>query len=134
MTAVAGTFVKFDAVATRKVVRLTIEAPIEKADAILRDLGGYPDPAKAQWVGVAPLSGEPKQDTLKGGKLSQMASIICNEKAFWQFSKTDSAKAAADYLRRECQITSRAHLDHDDDAAVKFKEIKQSYDAWLRVA
>lgn len=131
MSAVAGTFVKFDAVATRKVVRLTVEAPIEKADEILRQLGGFPDPANAQWVGIAPLESEPKANTLKGGKLAQSAGIMCGEKGFWQFSKTSSAIEAADYLKRECRISSRAHLDHDDDAALIFREIKRSYDAWL---
>lgn len=133
MNAVAGTFVKFDAVPTRKVVRIIIEAPIEKADEILRSLGGYPDPANARWVGLAPLNTKP-DNTLKGGKLAQSAGMLCAEKAFWQFTDSTNSDEAADYIRTRCAIESRAHLDHDEEAASRFRDMKLEYEAWLKVA
>lgn len=132
MTAVAGTFVKIEPVATRKVVRLHIECPIEKANEILLALGGYPDPANAQWVGIAPLNAEP-ENTLKGGKLAQSAGILCSEKAFQQFCHATNADEAAVWLRHRCGIKSRAHLDHDEQAARAFREMKLEYDVWLKV-
>lgn len=130
--AVAGTFVKFDAVPTRKVVRITIEAPIEKADDILKELGGFPDPSKARWVGIAPLVGEPQENTLKGGKLAQSAGIMCGEKAFQQYTETIGFDKPEDAIYEWCGVTSRTHLDHDDEAARLFKDMKASYEAWLR--
>lgn len=133
MTAVAGTFVKLDSVATRKVARITVEIPIEQVNQALATLGGYPDPANAQWVGVAPLN-ITGANTLKGGKLSQTAAIMCGEKAFWQFAEVDNQQDAAAWLRKGCGVESRAHLDHDNEAAARFREIRQSYEAWLKVA
>ena len=133
MSAVAGTFVKFDAVPTRKVVRITIEAPIEQADDVLRKLGGYPDPANAKWVGIAPLSAKP-DNALKGGKLAQSAGIMCAERAFQQFCDASNADEAAEWLRARCGVTSRAHLDHDETAARAFRDTKLEYEAWLKQA
>lgn len=141
MTAVAGTFVKFDAVPTRKVVRITIEAPIEQADTILRDLGGYPDPANAKWVGIAPLAVKP-DNTIRGGKIAQSAGILANEKAFQMWVETDqcfleaevdASENAAAFIRQRCGISSRAHLDHDEQAARAFRDLKSEYDAWRMV-
>lgn len=131
MSAVAGQFVKMEPVATRKVVRLHVECPIERADEILRALGGYPDPANAKWVGIAPLNAKP-ENTLKGGKLAQSAGIICSERAFQQFSDTSDAEEAADWLRQRCGVESRAHLDHDEEAAAQFRDLKTEYENWLR--
>jgi hypothetical protein len=133
LTAIAGTFVKIEPVATRKVVRLHIECPIELANDILKSLGGYPDPANAHWVGIALLKEEP-QNTLKGGKLAASAGILCTEGAFLQWCDATGADAAADYIRQRCGITSRAHLDHDEGAAREFREMKREYEAWLKVA
>lgn len=133
MTAVAGTFVKFDAVPTRKVVRISIEVPIEKADETLRKLGGYPDPSNARWVGIAPLKDQPAENAMKGGKLAQAAGILCAEKAFQKWCHSDNAEEAADYVRIRCGIESRAHLDHDQEAARLFREMRLEYETWLKV-
>ena len=132
MNAVAGTFVKIEPVATRKVVRLHIECPIEQANDILTALGGYPDPANARWVGIAPLHVKP-DNTLRGGKLAQSAGILCNEGGFQQWCGEATPEEAAEYIRQRCGVESRAHLDHDDTAARAFKEMKLEYETWLKV-
>lgn len=141
MAAVAGTFVKFDAVPTRKVVRITIEAPIEQADDVLRKLGGYPDPANAKWVGIAPLAVEPSNG-LKGGKLAQSAGILSSQRGFQVWVETaqlflndemDGEENAAAFIRQRCGVDSRAHLDHDETAARYFRDMKAEYEAWLKV-
>ena len=135
MSAVAGTFVKFDAVATRKVARIIIEVPIEGANQALNALGGFPDPANAQWVGIAPLDDQPKQNTLKGGKISQCAALLCDEGGFKAYCEevcdsVDPRKVVLDH----CGVTSRAHLDHNEDAAKAFYDLRNSYEAWRRIA
>lgn len=133
MSAVAGTFVKFDSVATRKVVRLHIECPIEQADEILTALGGYPDPANARWVGIAPLHSKP-QNTLKGGDLAKSAGILSNDKVFQEWCGEPTEEEAAEYIRQRCNIESRAHLDHDKDAATAFRGMKLEFEAWKHVS
>jgi hypothetical protein len=131
MTAVAGQFVKFDAVPTRKVVRVTIEVPIEKADETLKNLGGFPDPSNAKWLGLALLKGQPAENTMKGGRLAQKAGILCNEGGFQRFCDASNADEAAEYIYQRCNVSSRAHLDHDDDAARAFRDIETEYRVWL---
>ncbi len=140
MSAIAGQFVKLDSVPTRKVVRVVLEMPIEAANDVLRELGGFPDAANAKWVGVALLTGEPSENTLKGGKLAQRAGILCQEGAFQLFasehltSGENSPEGAKEFIYFRCGVTSRAHLDHDDEAARKFHELDQEYKAWRMVA
>lgn len=133
MGAVAGTFVKFDAVPTRKVARITVEVPIEKADETLRSLGGFPDPANAKWVGIALMASAPS-NTLKGGALAKSAGILSSEKAFQQWCDATDEEGAADYIRTRCGVDSRAHLDHSDEAARLFRDMKLEYQNWLRDA
>lgn len=137
MVAVAGQFVKLDAVPTRKVVRVVLEMPIETADSVIKALGGYPDPANAKWVGLALLKGEPSRNTLKGGKVAQRAGILCEEGGFRRFladragrPNIFTAEEAKQEIYRICGVTSRAHLDHDDDAARLFAELDNEYSAW----
>lgn len=139
MSAIAGQFVKFDAIPTRKVVRVVLEMPIEQANDVLAKLGGYPDAANAKWVGAALLSGHPSENTIKGGRLAQRAGILCTEGAFQVFASERSSvpadeNGAKQFIYLSCGVTSRAHLDHDDDAARKFHELDQEYKAWRMVA
>jgi hypothetical protein len=134
MAAVAGQFVKLDSVPTRKVVRVVLEMPIEAANDVLRELGGYPDAANAKWVGVALLTGEPSENTLKGGKLAQRAGILCDQGAFKTFARESGYDDPVKMIYARCDITSRAHLDHDTEAARAFHELDLEYQAWMRAA
>lgn len=133
MAAVAAQFVKFDAVPTRKVARITLEIPIEHANHVLNELGGFPDAANAKWIGCALMKSEPT-DTLKGGKLAQRAGILCNEGAFVTFARDQGYDNPVEFIYALCRITSRAHLDHDDEAAKAFRDLDLSYQAWMRAA
>lgn len=134
MAAVAGQFVKLDSVPTRKVVRVVLEMPIEAANDVLRELGGYPDAANAKWVGVALLNGEPSENTLKGGRLAQRAGFLCSQGAFTAFAKEAGYDDPVKMIYARCDITSRAHLDHDREAAKAFHELDLEYQAWMRAA
>lgn len=54
--AIKGTFTFMRPVASRKIVQLIIELPIEHADAAQLALGGYPDPSNPKWVALARLN------------------------------------------------------------------------------
>jgi hypothetical protein len=56
----------------------------------------------------------------KGGALSKLAGMWCEDAEFRDWLGVDSAERAAEMIRRHCGITSRAQLDHDPIAAGKF--------------
>lgn len=68
---------------------------------------------------------QPIQQKRKGGPLSILAGKWCQDPGFWKFLgergwPCTTAEDAAKYIRAQCQIDSRAELDHDQDAARRF--------------
>jgi hypothetical protein len=153
LAAIQGDFVDLRFVKGRKVCQIIIEAPIEAGGAIVSAFG-TPNPAITIPVVLARLNSpyEAKETPIaeakqadphrltKGGKLSREAAMLCQAGAFWKFMEEHvigtprNSDEAADLLRSECGVTSRAELDHDEKAAARFREIKSSYDAWMIAA
>lgn len=117
----------------RKVLQMVFEVPLEQQGEVLAMLGA-PLPDRDLWVAVAILS-DRQNDDYKGGKLAQMAGILCNEGAFKQWAKERfDNDDPADFIRAWCGVSSRAHLDHDERAAREFRDMKLEYETWLKVA
>lgn len=79
-----------------------------------------------------------KSEKPKGGPLSKLAGMWCNDPEFWAWLETDpdnachSAHGAAHCLYAICEIESRAELDHDQRAAEKFHRlIRGPYQKYL---
>lgn len=75
----------------------------------------------------------------KGGELARLAGIWCNEPKFWRwvnasgFTAIDNDMQAAAYIRSVCEVESRAELDNNDRAGMRFQEmIRLPYMAYLR--
>lgn len=95
-------------------------------DAIIIDIER---PCEAtQPAAEAPPSAEPP----KGGKLAQRAAMLCAQGGFRAFLGAATEIGAAEILRQDCGIDSRAELDHNDAAAQRFREIEARYDLWLK--
>ena len=60
---------------------------------------------------------------VKGGALAKLAGRFCQQAAFWRFAKVDGPAAAAQWIRRTCEVVSRAELDHNAAAAQRFHEL-----------
>lgn len=151
LAAIQGDFVDLRFVKGRKVCQIIIEAPIEAGGAIVSAFG-TPNPSITIPVVLARLNSpveakatpqvEAAKPTIerKGGKLSREAAMLCQTGAFWTFMKEQAigtprnSEEAADLLRMECGVESRADLDHNEQAAARFREIKGSYEAWMVVA
>lgn len=90
-------------------------------------------------VAIAPLIGEGALAAeAKGGELSRLAAILCNDAQFQQWlaleapvdcmptateqSLPDEERAAIT-VRRMCGVTSRAQLDHNPPAAARFHHL-----------
>lgn len=70
-------------------------------------------------------------DGLKGGELARTAGTMCAMSAFQQYAVEEYGPAedgvsatehAASFVRAICNITSRAQLDHDSNAAYLFHQ------------
>lgn len=64
-----------------------------------------------------------RQDKPKGGELARLAGQLCQNSQFQEWCESESAEAAAEWLRSVCDIESRAELDHDAGAANKFHQL-----------
>ena len=69
---------------------------------------------------------------------AQQAGILCNDRQFRAFAAHRNGfpggqftpGAAAEWLRQQCGITSRRHLNHSQTALARFQEIRTEFDAW----
>ena len=62
----------------------------------------------------------PQAEKPKGGPLAKLAGMWCNDPQFQQWLGVTNADAAAKEIYQRCGISSRAELDHDQDAAAMF--------------
>lgn len=66
------------------------------------------------------------------------AGILCDDAAFQAFvadrsgmqGEMFSASACAEYIRRQCGVTSRADLARAPAAARRFADLRTEFDAW----
>lgn len=86
------------------------------------------EPQRAQ--APAPAGKAPKSER-KGGALAQRAGILCDQGAFHLWAEVKDAEAAAEFIRKHCGVASRADLDHDAAAGLKFRDLAASYQIWL---
>lgn len=73
----------------------------------------------------------PSPPARKGGPLAQRAGILCGEGAFQVWAEVKTAEAAKQFIYAKCGIESRVDLDHEEEAAAKFRELSADYDVWL---
>ena len=144
MSAIQGTFTKIEPVASRKIARLHIELPIEKANEALEILGGYPDPANPEWVGIARLSREALMEPKPEPKsYTTLAAVTCASPAYWKHLADNNAltwsedpkineENAANFVRNYCGVKSRAHIIEGTQAAQLWRELYLDYQNWLK--
>jgi hypothetical protein len=112
------------------------------------ELAGQPSapPADLHAHGV-PASAAAEGEKLKGGahdhdsrhrNYAAEASMKCGEPAFRQFlselmeKPCPNAGAAADMLRWALSITSRKHLNTDEAAAARWRDLRARFEAWRK--
>ena len=87
---------------------------------------------------------EKQPEKVKGGKLSQVAGMLCQDERFQDyttsnfrdnfcFDETETPEGnAKDLVCDYCGINSRAQLDHEDIAAKLFTELQEGFMQWKR--
>lgn len=140
--AISGTFVRIEPVATRKVIRLHIECPIEAADQILAALGGYPDPANPKHVAIAQLNEAPAAQSAgakwapdKSFSVKQVV-LTCQKEEFWMFlqekqlARINGEEDAARYVRSFCKVESRSEIGTNPQARERWHFLLSAFNAW----
>lgn len=142
--AIRATFADYKRVRGRKVGQLIFEVPLEELHDAVKRLGGEPSVNQDTWCAIAVLV-EAKQGAVEKTKrrfdelpLPQQAALLCNREAFWRFINDhdfsfspENEDQAADWLRRQCRIKSRADLAHSAPAQKAFRVIVDRFNLWL---
>lgn len=80
-------------------------------------------------IALAPLVADFEQikpepaERPKGGELAKLAGMLCDNPAFQKFIGATDSDNAAEIVRFQCGIQSRAELDHNTEAAAHFHEV-----------
>lgn len=138
-SAFAGAYSDLKFVKSRQVAQVVIEIPIEEANRFLEAFGA-PNPAREQWMAIAPLVNKPVSTTepqtepsrrqWSDMRPSARAALLCKETAFLAFLKVKSEQEATDRLKRHCGIQSRRELDADETKLMMFNTIESKFNAW----
>lgn len=76
------------------------------------------------------------EEAEKGGPVSKNAGILCNDPDFQDYvsiqpgNYTHDEMGAADFVREHCNISSRAQLDHQPQAARRYEIMKAGFLDW----
>ncbi len=148
MTAFSAVYTNFKPVPSRKVVSITLEAPIEHGDEIIKLLG-MPNPDESKWVGVARLNeavrtvptvstpspsseGTDSKRTWDQMSYAQRAGIMSNDPEFWEYTGALDKDMAADLIRRICHVQSRSEILPGTQAEDWFLHICERFDTWKK--
>lgn len=145
----SGSYADFKLVKTRSVASISIELPIERAEAFVA-LFGLPQPGKEQAVAIALLDmtkASPEPETVaavlpapspEAQKAITIAGIWPGDLAFrrWCMGYAPNDMQAPDcgedtateWLRGELGVKSRKEIAHDPAVLAKFNRIKADYD------
>lgn len=63
--------------------------------------------------------------------LGQQAALRCGNAAFQKFMHAADALEAAEAVRRDCEVRSRAEFDKDAAAGARWRALDQRFAAWL---
>jgi hypothetical protein len=158
---IEATFCGFRTVGGRKQLQLTFEVPIEHSAKVLHALGS-PDAVDPSWVAIAlldkqlmkaqdataPVSTKPDKRNWNELAPATQAGIRCSEIIFQQFLRERRPQAwrinerqgrepdevAADVVRHECSVSSRADFANNPHAARRWDELNGEFEAWKLVA
>ena len=103
-------------------LRLTIDIEPRHAQAAFQMFGARGLPCVVARLQDAPQEQEPERPKAKGGPLARLAGTLCNNPQFIEWLWVADEAAAADFVRAECGIASRAELDDSPTAARIFHD------------
>lgn len=145
--AIIGSYCDLRFVKSRKVAQITIEIPIEAAQAFITSFGA-PDPAIECSVALARLdinaqiandeAGGPRDERRKWDELSavQQCAMRCNEPTFERFLLETGAlldQSVEATVRKLLGVQSRSELSKNPRARELWEDLNSRYQTWMRV-
>lgn len=145
MTVIAGEYVTFKHVKTRKVVVLEVEVPEENFQNVIEVLG-MPVGGESKPVAVALLDksaiNKPKPaEQTEGDRLRVRAVMLCQDRDFQRYCVECHPAASAafgvesatiNHLYKVCNITSRSELKTNEEAQRLFRELLGRFSEWQK--
>jgi len=138
-SAFKATYSDWKLVKTRGVIQIVFEVPLADADKAYEVLGGMPNFGTEQWFGIAAMASSPKQIKRDWNDMlpQQQAGIRCEEITFAVFLEEEhpedwheSMHNPAEAVRLICGVSSRADLGRNPEAAIKWRQLDDQYQAW----
>jgi hypothetical protein len=116
--------------------KITLAVPDDEVPKQLDAIGA----GKRFMLALVPIGDDEQPEPIirpKGGGLAQRAGIICNQPSFWKWLYEDgyhclNQSDASIFVRNRCGVTSRAELDHNEDAGKLFENFLTDYEMWMR--
>jgi hypothetical protein len=139
--AIRGCYSDLKLIKGRKVAQIHIEIPIEQAEQFVAAFG-IPNAAEETWVALARLdlvndNGKPN-DNWKPDEINvaQHCALVCQKPTFWEYLQSRSIHCegeqdAATYVRRWCEINTRADLATNEKARGRWEWLESHYDDWM---
>ncbi|KKO71824.1 hypothetical protein [Kerstersia gyiorum] len=74
----------------------------------------------------------PTRGRRPGAALARLAGMFSQQESFLRFSGTHTPEQAAQWVRDQCGVSSRAELDHSPAAAKRFHDrVRRPYAAYM---
>lgn len=123
MTAISGAFSSMRTMADGS-VRIVVDLDCTlSAIAALNLMPGTPLAIARLTPEAGTAALQPEPEPAKGGALAKLAGMWCNDAHFQQWSLCPTPEEAANWIRNVCAIGSRAELDSNETAAMRFQEM-----------
>ena len=123
-------------------IRVSFDIPPRDAQTAFALFGSPGAPVAIARITPEAAQRHARQDTiaqLKGGTLAKLAGQFCEAEPFrrWlrikYFPLPQTAEDAAEIIRRSCGVTSRAELDHNEEAGKIFHaSFRLPYNQWVK--
>ena len=149
LAAIEGQLVGIKNVSTHKSACLTIHVPEEYALKVIEAFG-WPTMVAPVHVAIARIGIEEKTPEAKPApetktdkakrkwdelSIAQQAGILCGEPVFQKFIAERigghvNTADAAQYVRQQCGVNSRAHIEDKPEALKIFRDMEASFEVW----
>jgi hypothetical protein len=140
--AIRGCYSDLKLIRGRKVAIICVEIPIEQAEQFVAAFG-IPNAAEETWVALARLdlvngNGKPN-DNWKPDEINiaSHCALVCQKPTFWEYIRKarhchiEGEADAATYVRRFCNVNTRADLATNEKALQRWQFLESAYEDWL---
>lgn len=136
--AIQGDYTDLRFIKSRKVAVISVEIPIEAANAFVLSFG-TPSPASGIPVALARMQTTKEVVTptrqprrMQELPFAQQAALLCDRPAFARFVQERYKESnAVEFLRFFCGVNSRSDIKPDTEAAARFLDLSNEFETWM---